>query len=165
MKTLLIMRHAKSSWKDENLADHDRPLKKRGEYDAIQMGERIRKQGLTPQRIITSTAKRALKTAELFAEACHYEARIIATRQFYGAEPEDFVEVLRQLDDEDERVMIVGHNPDLEMLLEMLTGTLESLPTASIAQITLPIERWAELGEDTRGRLVQLLAPNGLTQA
>ncbi len=164
MKTLLIMRHAKSSWKDENLADHDRPLKKRGEYDAIQMGERIRKQGLTPQRILSSTAKRALQTAELFAEACHYEARIIATRQFYGAEPEKFVDILRQLDDADECVMIVGHNPDLEMLLERLTGALESLPTAAIAQVALPIETWAELNAETRGRLVQLLAPNGLTQ-
>ncbi len=159
MKTLLIMRHAKSSWKNEDLTDHDRPLKKRGEYDAAQMGGRIHKNDLTPQRIITSTAKRALKTAELVAEACHYEERIIATREFYGADPEDFVEVLRQLNDADERVMVVGHNPDLETLLESLTGALESLPTAALAQIALPIDSWEELTEDTPGKLVQLWAP------
>ncbi|HOU13806.1 MAG TPA: histidine phosphatase family protein [Anaerolineae bacterium] len=162
MKTLLIMRHAKSSWKNEALTDHDRPLKKRGEYDAVQMGKRIRQNDLTPQRIISSTAKRALKTAELVAEACHYDERIIATRAFYGAEPDEFIAVLRQLDDADERVMVVGHNPDLEMLLESLTGALESLPTAAVAQVTLPINTWAELAEDTPGKLVQLLAPINL---
>ena len=162
MKTLLIMRHAKSSWKDEDLADHDRPLKRRGEYDAVQIGERIRRNDLTPQRIITSTAQRALKTAELVAEACHYEERIIATRAFYGAEPDEFIEVLRQLDDADECVMVVGHNPDLETLLESLTGTMESLPTAAVAQVTLPINAWEELTEDTSGRLVQLWTPSTL---
>ncbi len=159
MKTLLIMRHAKSSWKNEELTDHDRPLKRRGEYDAVQMGERIRKNDLTPQRIISSTAKRALKTAELVAEACHYEERIIAARAFYGAEPDEFIEVLRQLDDADECVLVVGHNPDLETLLESLTGALESLPTAAVAQVTLPIKAWADLTEDTPGKLVQLWAP------
>lgn len=159
MKTLLIMRHAKSSWKDEELADHDRPLKKSGEYDAVQMGERILKNDLTPQRILSSTAKRALKTAELAAEACHHEEKIIATGKFYAAAPCDFVEVLRQLDDDDECVMVVGHNPDLEMLLESLTGAMESLPTAAVAQVTLPIDSWAELTEDTPGKLVHLWAP------
>lgn len=164
MKTLLIMRHAKSSWKNEDLADHDRPLKKRGEYDAIQIGQRIRKNDLTPQRIITSTAKRALKTAELVAEACHYEERIIATREFYGADPDDFVEVLRQLGDDDECVMVVGHNPDLETLLESLTGAMESLPTAALAQVALPIDSWEALTEDTPGKLISLWAPSALAQ-
>ena len=162
MKTLLIMRHAKSSWKHDDLADYDRPLKKRGEYKAIQMGELMRKHELTPQRIITSTAKRALKTAELVAEACHYEERIIATRAFYGATPDDFVEVLRKLDDGDELVMVVGHNPDLETLLEALTGAMESLPTAALAQVDLPIASWKELDEDTPGKLVHLWVPSAL---
>lgn len=162
MKTLLILRHAKSSWKYDDLADHDRPLKKRGEQAAALMGELIRKHDLTPQRIIASTAKRALTTAKLVAEACHYEGRIIATRAFYGAGPEDFVEVLRTLDDADERVMIIGHNPDLEMFLESLTGAMESLPTAALAQVALPIDAWKELEEDTPGKLVHFWAPSTL---
>ena len=162
MKTLLILRHAKSSWKHDDLADHDRPLKKRGEQAAALMGELIRRHDLTPQRIISSTAKRALKTAELVAEACHYEGRIIATRALYGAEPDDFVEVLRTLSDADERVMIVGHNPDLEMLLESLTGAMESLPTAALAQVALPIDAWQALEEDTSGQLVRLWTPSTL---
>lgn len=160
MKTLLLLRHAKSSWKYDDLADHDRPLKKRGEQAAVLMGELIRKHDLTPQRILSSTARRALKTAELVAVACHYEERIIATRAFYGAEPDDFVNVLRGLADADERVMIVGHNPDLEMLLESLTGALESLPTAALAQVALPIDSWKALAEDTPGRLVRFWSPS-----
>jgi phosphohistidine phosphatase len=162
MRTLLILRHAKSSWKYDDLADHDRPLKKRGEQAAALMGGLIRKHDLTPQRIISSTARRALNTAELVAEACHYEDHIIATRAFYQAEPEDFVEVLRTLDNADERVMIVGHNPDLEVLLESLTGAMESLPTAALAQVTLPIDAWKELEEDTPGKLVHLWTPSTL---
>ncbi len=162
MKTLLILRHAKSSWKHDDLADHDRPLKKRGEQAAVLMGELIRRHDLTPQRILSSTVKRALNTAELVAEACHYEGRIIATRALYGAEPDDFIEVLRKLDDADERVMIVGHNPDLELFLESLTGALESLPTAALAQIELPIDSWKKLEEDTPGKLVHFWAPSTL---
>ncbi len=162
MKTLLLMRHAKSSWKYDDLADHDRPLKKRGEQAAALMGELIRRHSLTPQRILSSTAKRALHTAQLVAEACHYEGRIIATRALYGAEPDDFVEVLRQLDDADELVMVVGHNPDLEMLLESLTGAMESLPTAALVQVALPIDSWKELQENTRGELVHFWAPSTL---
>lgn len=162
MKTLLILRHAKSSWKHNDLTDHDRPLKKRGEQTATLMGELIRKHDLTPQRIISSTARRALKTAELVAEACHYEEQIIATRALYGADPDDFVEALRTLDDADERVMIVGHNPDLEVLLESLTGAMESLPTAALAQVTLPIDSWKELEENTPGKLVHLWVPSTL---
>ena len=162
MKTLLILRHAKSSWKYTDLADHDRPLKKRGEQAAALMGELIRRHNLTPQCILSSTAKRALNTAELVAEACHYEGRIIATRALYGAGPDDFVEVLRNLDDAVDLVMIVGHNPDLEMFLESLTGAMESLPTTALAQIALPINSWEELEEDTPGKLVHLWAPSTL---
>jgi phosphohistidine phosphatase len=162
MKTLLLLRHAKSSWKYTDLADHDRPLKKRGEQAATLMGELIRRHNLTPQRILSSTAKRALNTAELVAEACHYEGRIIATRALYGAEPDDFVEVLRKLDNADDLVMIVGHNPDLEMFLENLTGAMESLPTAALAQVTLPIDSWEELEENTPGKFVHFWAPSTL---
>jgi len=162
MKTLLILRHAKSSWKHDHLADHDRPLKKRGEQAAATIGELIRKRDLTPQRIITSTARRALTTAKLVAEACQYEERIIATRSFYGADPDAFVDVLRQLDDADECVMVVGHNPDLEMLLESLTGAMESLPTAALAQVALHIDAWKDLEENTPGELLHLWTPSTL---
>ncbi len=160
MKTLLMMRHAKSSWKHENLSDHERPLKKRGEQDAIQMGEHIRQLELTPQRIISSSAKRAYQTATLFAEAAHYEGEISVRRDLYcGAEPDDYLAVLRQLDDADMCVMVVGHNPDLEVFLESLTGALQSLPTAAIAHITLPINSWQELTDAITGKLVNLWVP------
>lgn len=163
MKTLLILRHGKSSWEHEHLADHDRPLKKRGEADAVKMGELLRKQDLTPDLIISSTAKRARSTAKLAAEACHYENDLQQTRDFYGAEPEDFVRVLRRLDDDCQRVMIVGHNPGLESLLEAFVDTYESLPTAALAQINLPIDTWSALTEDTHGTLMDLWIPRALT--
>ena len=155
MKTLLILRHAKSSWKHDHLADHDRPLKKRGEADAVKMGECIRRQNLTPDLIISSTAKRARATAILAAEACHYDNEIKQTRAFYGAEPADYIRVLRQLDGGYQCVMIVGHNPGLESLLETFTDAFESLPTAALAQVDLPIESWQDLTEDTPGELVE----------
>ena len=162
MKTLLILRHAKSSWKREDLSDHDRPLKKRGTADAVRIGELIREQDLTPDLIISSTAKRARTTARLVAEACHYDDEIRYTRDFYGADPADYIQVLRQLDNSHRRVMVIGHNPGLELLLETLTGAYESLPSAALAQVSLPIESWHDLSEDAPGELVNLWVPRML---
>lgn len=162
MKTLLVLRHAKSSWADASLADHDRPLKKRGRRDAPRMGELIRDEGLTPDLIVSSTAKRARQTAAPVAEACGYEGEVQFTRDLYHADPEEIVQVLRPLPDEAERVLIVGHNPGLEDLVEALTDGYERMPTAALAQIELPIERWADLREDTEGELIALWLPREL---
>lgn len=162
MKTLLILRHAKSSWKHENLADHDRPLKKRGKTDAIKMGEHLRKQVLRPDFIISWTAKRARTTAKLVAEACHYEDDIRETRTFYQADTDDYIGVLRQLDDGYDRVMVVGHNPTLEALLETLTGAVEWMPSGALAHVSLPIDTWRDLSDDTHGQLVNLWIPRAL---
>ena len=85
MKTLLLMRHAKSSWDDPDVADHDRPLNKRGKKDAPRMGQWLAEQGLTPEVIVTSTAKRARKTAELVAESCGCQREPIVLPELYHA--------------------------------------------------------------------------------
>jgi len=162
MKTLLILRHGKSSWANVYLADHDRPLKARGKRDAPRMGRLLREEGLTPELIISSTAERALATAELAALACDYEGEIEATRDFYHAAPEEYVERLQALPDEVERVMIVGHNPGMEELIAELTGEEERFPTAALAQVALPVERWQHLDEATEGKLVNLWRPKEL---
>ena len=159
MKTLLMLRHAKSSWADPWMDDHDRPLKARGERDAPRMGKFIRQQELTPDLVITSTAKRARQTAELMVEAAQYDGEVRATRQIYHGDPEDYIEVLQRLPQKYERVMIVGHNPGMEELLELLTGEFERMKTATLAEIRLPIAAWLDLDDTTEGTLVNLWSP------
>jgi phosphohistidine phosphatase len=125
VKTLLILRHAKSSWKDLYLADHDRLLNKRGKRDAPRMGQLLLDEGLLPDLIISSTAKRARKTVEGLLEGSGYSLEVQYTRDFYHGYPETFIAILSELDDKYEQVMVVGHNPGLEELLEVLTGDYE----------------------------------------
>ena len=162
MKTLLILRHAKSSWDNAQLTDYERPLNKRGKQEAPRMGQLLREQDLVPDLIITSSAVRALATAEAVALASGYEQEIRATRSFYHADPDTYIDALRQLDDSLERVMFVGHNPGMEELLEELTGLWEQMSTAALAQISLPINQWSELDEETTGELVNLWRPKEL---
>ena len=162
MKTLLILRHAKSDWNNSRLSDYERPLNKRGQQDAPRMGQLLRDEDLVPDLIITSSAERARTTAELVAEACGYEADIIYTRRFYHAAPDAYLEALRGLGKGQERIMVVGHNPGMEYLVELLTDVRERMPTAALAQVALPIEQWAELDEETMGELVNLWRPKEL---
>ncbi len=162
MKELLILRHAKSSWSNSRLADHDRPLNKRGRQDAPRMGRLLRDEGLTPDLIITSTAERALSTAELVALNSNYEDSLQLTRSFYHAGPESYLAQLRQVDDAYQRVMVVGHNPGMEELVEELTGHYERMPTAALAHIRLPVTRWADCHEAITGTLLNIWRPKEL---
>lgn len=163
MKTLLVLRHAKSSWDDQNLDDHDRPLNARGERDAPRMGRLARKKRLSVELIISSDALRARLTAEAVADAIGYGGQILLDPRLYHASAADILAVLRSaVDDNVTTVMIVGHNPGLEDLVARLTGDPEGLPTAALAQIALPIERWPDLTASTRGTLVGLWRPKEL---
>ena len=154
MKTLLILRHAKSSWKDSRLADFDRPLKKRGKRDAPRMGALLKQEDLVPDLIISSSAKRALATAEAAASACDYDSEIRATRQLYGADPDSYIDVLRTVPDGYQRVMVVGHNPGLESFIEELTGEWIRMPTAALAQVNVRVEKWSELSLESPNELI-----------
>lgn len=164
MKSLLILRHAKSSWKEVGLSDHDRPLNKRGRHDAPKMGRLIRQKGLAPQLIICSGAKRARETVERVIEACGCKGELRFSEELYAAGPEAYIKVLKELDDRYERVMVVGHNPGLEELLEVLTAEEHLLPTAALAQLALPIKKWRELDDSTEGDLIKLWAPRQLAE-
>jgi phosphohistidine phosphatase len=159
MKTLLILRHAKSSWDNTRLADHDRPLNGRGKEDAPKMGRLLHREELVPDLIISSSAERALRTAELTALSAGYEAEIQVSRHLYLAGPEEYIEVLREVPDSNRRVMVVGHNPGMEEFVEQLGGHYQRMPTAALAQFQLPIESWSELTEDTTGTLQNLWRP------
>jgi phosphohistidine phosphatase len=163
MKTLLILRHAKSSWKDEALPDHDRPLNKRGKEDAPRIGKLLHDEDLVPDLILSSDARRARSTAELVIEESHYEGEVIYSRDLYAAEAEACIEALAQMGGDAACVMIVGHNPGLEELLQDLTGEYLPLPTAALAQVSLSINHWSELagdqGDVPQGKLVNLWRP------
>jgi phosphohistidine phosphatase len=162
MKTLLVLRHAKSSWKNANLADFERPLNKRGKYDAPRMGELLRREGIVPDLIISSSAERALATAEAVASACGYDSEIQTTRQLYHAWPDDYIEVVNSVPNECNRVMVVGHNPGMESLVEELTGEWIRMPTAALVQISVRINRWTELSLESTEMLVNLWRPKEL---
>lgn len=162
MKTVLIMRHAKSSWDNAFTADHDRPLKKRGKQDSPRMGRLIREQDLVPDLIITSSAKRAVATAEAVAFACGYEHEIEVTREFYHAGVDAYIDWLQGLPDHCHRVLIVGHNPGMEELLEELTGTWQRMPTAALAEVRFPLTFWSGLDEMTVGEMKNLWLPRNL---
>lgn len=159
MKTLLIMRHAKSSWSNSGLSDFERPLNARGKKDAPSMGDLLKAESLTPDLIISSTAKRAATTAELVAISCEYEHEIQYEDEFYHADPETYIETLQSLKTDPNCVMVVGHNPGMEMLVEELTGERESFTTANIAHVQLPIDSWQALNDGTDGVLVNLWRP------
>jgi phosphohistidine phosphatase len=160
MKTLLMLRHAKSSWDDSSLDDHERPLNGRGERDAPRMGALIRKQRLLPDLVISSDAARARTTAAAMAAAAGYTGETLLDARLYHASVGEILSVLRSVPRAAaNRVMIVGHNPGLEELVAQLTGQREAFPTAALAQITLPIDGWSELDSSTRGTLVGLWRP------
>lgn len=162
MKSLLLLRHAKSSWKDVDVTDHERPLNKRGKTDAPRIGKLLKRQELLPDRIISSSAKRARKTAARVAKASGYHGVIELSGNLYMADPAGYVEFLQLLSDDASRVMVVGHNPGLEDLLAALTGQDEPLPTAALAHLALPIDNWSDLQLNTHAELIDLWRPKEL---
>jgi phosphohistidine phosphatase len=162
MKTLLIMRHAKSSWKEKNLKDRKRPLSKRGKRNAPQMGELIKEKELVPQVILASDALRSHQTAELLSGTSGFQGEVKYIDDLYMAEADEYLSALRKVPDELERVMVIGHNPGLESLLPLLTGRVESLPTAAIAHLVLPIDHWKELNKHTKAELIEIWRPKEL---
>jgi len=162
MKTLLILRHAKSSWKVPDLSDHDRPLNRRGKRDAPRMGRALKERGLVPDLVISSTATRAKDTASAVAKHSGYKGKRIRFESLYAAEPGAYLAVLRELTDNYQRVLIVGHNPGVEELIELLTGEIHIVPTCTLAQIEFDIEKWSDTLHrlTDRGRLVEILKPD-----
>ena len=162
MKTLLILRHAKSDWGNSKLSDHDRPLNDRGKYDAPRMGAWLKQKNMVPELIISSTAERALTTAEMVALASDFEGELRSTKHFYLAGPPDCIEALNALPDSYERVMVVGHNPGMEELVALLTDTERPFTTANVAVVELPIASWGELSIFSDGRLKHHWQPKDL---
>ena len=161
MKTLLILRHAKSSWDDESLPDHDRPLNKRGKRAAHRMGRLLEEEALWPDLILSSTAERAATTALLVTEAGGFGGDINYLRELYGAGPRDYIEAVSELGGAAGCVMVVGHNPGLETLVQTLTGEWHRMPTATLVAVTFEIEDWSDL-ESADGEIAGVWRPKEL---
>ena len=143
MKTLFILRHAKAAAKDPNISDHDRPLDKLGEDDALRMGKLIKDKEMIPSLIISSTALRAQTTAELVAKGCIYQGDIVLNPSLYEAKPKDYLSILETLSDMYGSVLIVGHNPTVEDTIQMLTHSSDiiAIPSCALAHLSIPIEK------------------------
>lgn len=158
MKTIFLLRHAKSSWDDDSLSDFERPLNRRGLATAPFVGEVMASRGYSPSAVISSPAKRAATTAALVCEAAGLEGDIRYDERIYEASPGSLTTVVSQLDDSLASAMIVGHNPGMESFIRRLTGEVEPMPTAALAVIQLNIDSWSEI-EAGSGVLVEVIRP------
>lgn len=161
MKTLILLRHAKSSWKDSTKEDFDRPLNGRGLKAAPEVGKFMRRQGLQPDLLLSSPAERARRTTALIIESAKLTAALRYDERIYEASVARLLEIVSQIEESVNVVLMVGHNPGLEELLEHLTGESQHMPTAALAQISLDIERWSKAREHS-GHLDWLVKPKNL---
>jgi phosphohistidine phosphatase len=154
LKELLLIRHAKSRRDDPSLSDRDRSLDARGKRDAQFMGSLLRFQGREPDRIVSSPARRAHKTARLIAREVRYDKdAIVMADGLYLGGAKAIVTLVQALDDRDKRVYLVGHNPDLSEAASRLTGEdLGEMPTCGVISMEFPVDRWAYVMEGA-GRL------------
>jgi len=159
MKTIYILRHAKSSWDNPNLADFERPLNKRGLAAAPFIGEIIYKNKFQPDSMLSSPAKRAKQTAVLVRAAGKIEAEIRFDERIYEASPQQLLQVISELETVSESAMLIGHNPGLEGLIKFLTGENRAMPTATLAVIDLEVQNWQETIAEC-GNLRALIRPN-----
>jgi len=162
VRTLLLMRHAKSSWDRAELEDHDRPLSKRGRRDARMMGALLRDQRLVPDLICVSTAVRARETVDLMVGELSHIATVLVLPELYGASADELVCQIARMPAEVERALLVAHNPGVGALVERLAGERQRMPTSAIAYLRMHIDTWPEILIAPRGDVVHLWRPRDL---
>ncbi len=161
MKTLFILRHAKSSWKDSSQPDFDRPLNGRGKRSAALIGGFIRRQEIKLDLILSSPAVRARETVEIAMKSAGLPGEIRYDQRIYEAGPVRLLEVISQIDEDKNAVLLVGHNPGLEELVESLTGKWERMNTGSLAKVRIGSTKWSKtVGK--KGDLDWLVRPKEL---
>jgi len=161
MKTLMLLRHAKSDWDDSSLADFDRPLAARGKRDAPRVGKSLRKRGVFPDLIISSPAVRAKTTIDAVTKSAKLGNEVQFDASIYGASSGELMRIIRRWRDDISCSLLVGHNPGFEELLYRLTGSRDRMPTAALACIEFEIDSWEDI-EEGKGRLAWLVTPKQL---
>jgi len=149
MKYLALLRHAKSSWKNADLDDFDRPLNNRGERDAPMMGRRLQARGLRPSLIVSSPAKRARQTVRLLAQTINYPVEFLQREaELYLAAPDTILAVISKQEDGFSNIVICGHNPGMTELANRLTDSrIDNVPTCGIVGMEADIQSWTETAE------------------
>lgn len=167
MKTVILMRHGKSSWKDRSLDDHDRPLNRRGREAALAMARWLEARGLRPEIVLCSSSRRTCETLELMREAVHEPTESRIHPDLYEAAPATLLGALRRLPERCDTVLLIGHQPELGELLRALTRRVrraddtrafEKFPTAAIAVLQTDVTSWHELARGM-GELVAFAKP------
>ena len=154
MKTLFLVRHAKSSWDDPALPDKDRPLDERGKRDAPKMSKRLAKRGVKPDLILSSPARRALKTAQIIAKALNFKRKNIeVSDRLYAAPVNDQLKLIHELGDGLEQVMLVGHDPGLTELAHRLADDITHMPTCAVAEFAFNTKSWSRIGKRTLAKV------------
>lgn len=159
---LILMRHAKSDWGDESLADHDRPLGRRGRRDAPRMADWLVEIDRVPDLILSSSSQRTRETVALMMEQWSVEPTVSFNRSLYLSSPEAILSVVRSDACEARRVMVVAHNPGMTHLVSSLSNRVVEMPTAAIAVFRLDGHDWSELGPGSPLSLVDYMRPKGL---
>lgn len=163
MRTLLLMRHAKSGWDDSGLRDHDRPLNARGESAAPRMGRLLAELGRVPDRVLSSTAVRARRSAELLVEAAGIAVtKLHLLEDLYLAPPSVILEAVARRGGDADTLLVVGHNPGIEELVASLARHPEACPTATIAAFRLGIDGWEEAMLDMEAEELGIWRPKEL---
>ena len=158
MKTLVLLRHAKSSWDDASLGDFDRPLAERGTRDAPRVGRELSARVPSPDFIISSPAVRARQTIEAVAKAAGYTVGVGFDEHIYAASSAELLKIVRAFPETSSTAIIVGHNPGFEDLLSRLTGTQQHMGTCNVACIKIGAKKWEDV-EDGIGKIDWLLKP------
>ncbi len=161
MKTLLVLRHAKSNWENTDVSDFDRSLNTRGIETAPKVGLNLKKKKLQIDLILSSPAKRAKQTAILVKETAEINAQIKYEEKIYEASSLRLSQIIAKIDDKHETVLLVGHNPGIEDLVRLLSGEIKAFPTAALAKITLKIKKWSDISKNC-GELDFLMTPKNI---
>jgi phosphohistidine phosphatase len=144
MRTLYLLRHAKSSWKDPSQADFERPLANRGRKACESIARLIQDRGLEFDLVLCSTAIRARETIDLVTKYAKLRTELRFDERIYEATVAQLVEIVSQLENERKSVLLIGHNPGFEDLLHVFSGADHRFPTASLAKIKLKISKWSD---------------------
>jgi phosphohistidine phosphatase len=173
MLTLILLRHAKSSWSNPGLADVDRPLATRGLNDAPLMGKAMAERGIDPELVLCSAARRTRDTLDLVLPELRVEPKVVYDQTLYHASPETMLEMLHAVQPGTNRVMLVGHNPELHAFALDLVGAgpkhfrdrlMTKYPTAGVAVINFAAGLWKSV-EVNSGTLNLFLSPRDLRLA
>lgn len=166
MKTLLLVRHAKSSWRDPTLPDRIRPLSGRGKRDVVKMGERLVRRGVKPDLMVSSPAVRTAETAKSIGKLLGYQHRTITVNdRLYACQPDDILEIVKDFEDDLSYVILVGHNPEITDFAHLFTDKVAYMPTCAMLELQFDVQAWDDISRENVHQVWYDFPKNGHLQA